>query len=105
MIAIKHKDAGVRFAAAKHPNATLEIIKIAIKDKDEDVRWSAARNPNATPEILDIAIKDKDKDVRKAAEDRIKSDPILALQYAAYKAEKTSVSPFLNCSYDKKTRF
>jgi len=82
---IRSDNPKVRSAAARNPNATPEILMIAINDEDEYVRWAAAFNRNATPEVLfQLALEGGVGSVH--ARNRINSDPILALQYAAYKA-------------------
>ena len=65
MVAMRSKHAWVRNCAAGNRNATPEVLLVAMRDKDEDVRNCAARNPNATPEVLMVAMRSKDKAVRR----------------------------------------
>ena len=64
---LKSTEWSVRERAAKHPNATLEVLLLAMKDNDGSVRRGAARNPNATPEILMVAMRDEHGGVRRRA--------------------------------------
>ena len=60
----------VRGTAARHPNATPEVLMKAVGDESAAVRWEAAKHPNATPEVLMKALGDKEDrswDIREAA--------------------------------------
>ena len=50
---------------------TKEEIAQALKDKDAGVRWEAAKHPNASQEHLTTALKDEDAGVRRAAKENL----------------------------------
>lgn len=59
----------IRYAAIKHPNATMEHIDKALNDGCYDVRRIAIQHPNVTKENVDKALSDPYSLVRNLASD------------------------------------
>ena len=66
-----------------------ELLK-DLDSKNASVREAAAKNPNATPEVLLKALEDENSDVRKSAQESLQNDPILQLQVAVLEAQKVA---------------